>query len=130
MKPVSTAIRPPMAGTSTVLLWPPGRWSASNSVTRCVCDSSQAAARPEMPLPITATSRAGPSAARVAEAAVGREMAWSWRALRALVVPGFYAGRRLWIAFSVTRRDLNFGPGAYQSAMNTARQSSAAAFEA
>src|SRR6266568_5226062 len=55
MKPVSTASGPWLESTVTVWVWPPRRWSRSKRNTSCLRLRSQAAARPEIPEPITAT---------------------------------------------------------------------------
>src|SRR5260370_39439652 len=55
MKPVSTASGPWLESTVTVWVWPPRRWSRSKRNTSCLRLRDQAAARPEIPEPITAT---------------------------------------------------------------------------
>src|SRR5581483_7319417 len=55
MKPVSTACSPDAVVTVTVLVCPPTLSARSNSVISCFSDRSHAHARPEMPLPMTAT---------------------------------------------------------------------------
>ena len=57
MNLVSTAMVCPPMDASTVLLWPPKRFSDSNTVTECRFDSSHAADRPEIPLPTMAIVR-------------------------------------------------------------------------
>src|SRR6056297_1811325 len=81
MKPVSTATGPAGVSRVTVLEWPPTRSSFSKTVTLCLLASSQAAAMPEMPVPMTAMSRgefamqlgilAGPRRAIVVRACYG-----------------------------------------------------------
>src|SRR6187399_3653625 len=52
--PVSSGTSPAGVGTTTVCVWPPRRRSCSNKWTRCRRLSSEAAASPEMPAPMTA----------------------------------------------------------------------------
>src|SRR6478736_3019101 len=64
MNPVSTSRGPPGASTMTVLTWPPGSGSRSNTVTRCSSRSAYAADRPLMPEPTIAMSIARSGAGR------------------------------------------------------------------
>ena len=121
--------RPADRRHSTVWLWPPARPSASNSVTSMRCDSSQAADRPEMPLPTTARFRGLPCGSGAAGLQGGhrgrRQGSWVVKAAWHRTMPVIRRSADFWISF---RRccDPNFA-GARNSRMNIVPQSPTAA---